>query len=390
MNSTAATTQYQKYGVRWIVLLAFAFITVMSQINWITFAPIMNDVAKHYNVTADLILLLTASYMIFYIPVNFPATWALDKYGLKWGTGIGVILTGVFGLVRGLAGNNFLIIAIAQVMMAIGQPFLLNSFSKLAVTWFPENEKATATGLGTLSIMLGIMIGMALTPILYAAKGINFVLQIYGWLSIIALVLYLVVVKNTPPTPPNSQASEKVFSFKGMKGLFSNYNFNLLLIIIFIGLGAFNAISSEIDNIFLRFTSPEGASGYIGGIMILGGLIGAGIISVISDKTGKRKLFLILAPLISIFASYLFVVVDNFTAIMTISFFFGFFLVSALPVALIYAAEITYPVSEEASNGLMMTAGQISGLLFLIQFNMYFITVIFIIATIVAVLLKEE
>ncbi|MHA1868587.1 MAG: hypothetical protein ACTSXD_11135 [Candidatus Heimdallarchaeaceae archaeon] len=40
----------------------------------------------------------------------------------------------------------------------------------------------------------------------------------------------------------------------------------------------------------------------------------------------------------------------------------GFFLVAALPVALTFAAEITYPLPEEVSNGWMMWAGQISGI----------------------------
>ncbi|MHA1187722.1 MAG: hypothetical protein ACTSSK_12770, partial [Candidatus Heimdallarchaeota archaeon] len=48
-----------------------------------------------------------------------------------------------------------------------------------------------------------------------------------------------------------------------------------------------------------------------------------------------------------------------------ISFFLGFFLVSALPVGLTYAAELTYPLPEETSNGIMMWIGQISGIILL-------------------------
>ena len=36
----------------------------------------------------------------------------------------------------------------------------------------------------------------------------------------------------------------------------------------------------------------------------------------------------------------------------------GFFLVSALPVGMQYAAEITYPTPEGTSNGLIQLAGQ--------------------------------
>ena len=42
----------------------------------------------------------------------------------------------------------------------------------------------------------------------------------------------------------------------------------------------------------------------------------------------------------------------------TSAFVMGFFLVSAMPIAMQYAAEITYPTPEGTSNGLMQLTGQ--------------------------------
>jgi hypothetical protein len=44
---------------------------------------------------------------------------------------------------------------------------------------------------------------------------------------------------------------------------------------------------------------------------------------------------------------------------------FGFFLLSSGPVGFQYGAEITYPVSEGTSNGFLLLAGQISGIIFI-------------------------
>jgi MFS family permease len=365
------------------------FVALMTQVNWITFAPIMEDVASDYDVSEDSILLLTAVYMIAYIPVNFPATWAIDKYGLKWGTGVGVILTGVFGLLRAFAGDNFELLMFAQVMTAIGQPFVLNSFTKLSVSWFPESEKATATGLGTVSILVGIIVGMVATPWLYENHGIDYVLWVYGIFSIVSMLLYLIFVKNSPENPPSASAGSKAFDFRGMRELFRSRDFNILMILVFVGLGSFNAISSEIETIFDKFEDDTNAAGQIGAIMVFGGLIGAGILSALSDKLHKRKIFLILAMFPSIPLTIILPTQDNFTLVLVLSFIFGFFLVSALPIALIYAAEITHPISEEASNGLMMTLGQVSGILLLISFNMDVITVLFAIGFIFSLILND-
>ncbi len=382
-------SEFTIYTYRWITLLFFMFVAFMTQVNWITFAPIMEDVAGDYGKSEDTILLLTAVYMIVYIPVNFPATWAIDKYGLKWGTGFGVILTGVFGLLRAFAGDNFELLMFAQVMTAIGQPFVLNSFTKLSVNWFPESEKATATGLGTVAILFGIIVGLVATPWLYEAHGIDYVLMVYGIFSIASMFLYLIFVKNSPENPPSASAGSKAFDFRGMRDLFRSRDFNILMILIFVGLGAFNAISTEIETIFDEFEDRTDAAGLIGGIMVFGGLIGAGILSALSDKLHKRKIFLILAMFTSIPLTIILPRQDNFTVVLALSFIFGFFLVSTLPIALIYAAEVTYPITEEASNGLMMTLGQVGGILLLISFNMNVITVLFAIGFIFSLILND-
>jgi hypothetical protein len=43
----------------------------------------------------------------------------------------------------------------------------------------------------------------------------------------------------------------------------------------------------------------------------------------------------------------------------------GFFLLSAGPIGFQYGAEITYPVPEGTSNGLLLLMGQISGIIFI-------------------------
>ncbi|MFV2015473.1 MAG: MFS transporter, partial [Candidatus Heimdallarchaeota archaeon] len=318
-------TNYKTEKQRWIVLALFMFIAFMTQINWITFAPITDEVASEYNVSPDAVLLLAAVYMIAYLFVNFPATWAIDKYGLKWGTGIGVILTGVFGLLRAFSGDNFGFLMFAQIMTAIGQPFILNSFTKVSINWFPENEKTTATGLGTISILLGVVVGMIATPYLYENQGIDFILWLYGILSLIAMLLYLVIVQNNPKSPPSAAAGTKVFDFRGMMNLFKVRDFNILLILVFIGLGSFNALLSDIDNIFIRFNSNTQAAGLIAATMIFGGILGAGILSTYSDKLHKRKIFLVIAMLTSIPLTVLLDNTDNLNQVLVISFIFGFF-----------------------------------------------------------------
>jgi hypothetical protein len=57
--------------------------------------------------------------MIMFAPLNFPSVFALDKYGLRTGVCLGIILT-TFGLwLRCLINQGFWIVMVGQTVCAI-------------------------------------------------------------------------------------------------------------------------------------------------------------------------------------------------------------------------------------------------------------------------------
>jgi MFS family permease len=166
METSAPNTDYKVYGYRWVILAVYMFITAVNQMMWITFAPITTDAVKFYNVSDLKIGLLSMIFMIVYLVISIPASWTIDTYGIRKGVGFGAILTGIFGLMRGIVSDNYTLVLISQIGIAVGQPFLLNAITKVAARWFPFKERATASGLGTLSMYVGILAGMILTPYL--------------------------------------------------------------------------------------------------------------------------------------------------------------------------------------------------------------------------------
>jgi MFS family permease len=136
------------------------FVVAVSQLLWITFAPITGSAAAYYGVSDLSIGLLSVSFMVVYIFVSIPASWAIDTYGIRTAVGIGAALTGIFGLLRGIVASDYTLVLIAQIGIAIGQPFILNAVTTVAARWFPIQERATAAGLGSLAIYLGILLGL--------------------------------------------------------------------------------------------------------------------------------------------------------------------------------------------------------------------------------------
>ena len=204
-----ALENYKVYRYRWVVLAVFMGVIAVNQLAWITFAPITGVAAKYFGVSDLSIGLLSMSFMIVYIFVSIPASWVIDTYGFQRAVSIGALLTGVFGMTRALAGDNYNLVLVSQIGIAVGQPFILNALTKVAARWFPILERATASGLGSLAMYLGIVIGMMLTPWLVLNYRINTMLVIYGISAVVAAGIFLVLARERPPTPASPPGQEE-------------------------------------------------------------------------------------------------------------------------------------------------------------------------------------
>ena len=364
-------TSFRVYGYRWVVLAAFMCAILANQTLWITFAPITGSAAEYYGVSDLSIGLLSMSFMIVYIVVSIPASWTIDTYGIKGAVGIGAALTGVFGLLRGLLAPSYPLVLVSQVGIAVGQPFILNAITTVAARWFPVQERATASGLGSLAMYVGIMVGMVLTPFLTTQLGIAGMLVIYGVASVIAAVVFSAVARERPPTPPcPPDQGERSLALEGLRQILRTRDFVLLLLVFFVGLGVFNSVTTWIEDI----VRPRGFSitqaGLIGGLMIMGGIVGALILPTLSDRSRRRVPFMVLALGGATLGLVGITFATSYWLLLASAFALGFFLLAAGPIGFQYGAEVTYPAPEGTSNGLLLLMGQVSGIVFILAMDM--------------------
>jgi MFS family permease len=352
------------YRARWLVLAVFGIMASMTQVLWLTFAPITGPAAAFYGKPDLMIGLLSMVFMIVYILAAIPAAWAIDTWGFKAAAGLGAVLSAVFALLRGLFASSYTIVLLAQIGIALGQPLVIGAITKVAARWFPVRERATASGLGTLALYVGPLAAMLLSPRLFLSLGMARMLVIYGAAMAAAAVLFLAVAREHPPTPAGRD--ERVLMFDGLKSMLRRRDFLLLLAIFFLGLGLFNSVSTWVEDIVRPRGFTVSQAGTLGAIMLAGGIAGAIAIPLFSDKLRRRKPFVVLA-LLGLLPGLVGMTYAAGSALLYLSgFVFGFFLLSAGPIAFQYAAEITHPAPEGTSNSLLILMGQVSGIAFIV------------------------
>ena len=355
------TSNVQVYGYRWVVLAAFMFINLTIQILWICFAPISVPAAQYYGVGELDIGLLAMIYMIVFIPVAIPASWAIDTFGFRKAVGLGAILLGVFGLLRGIFTANFTLTLVFTIGLAVAQPFILNAFTKVAAKWFALEERATAIGLAQVASFLGVVVGQMLTPSLVDAFGIATMQLIYGIIAAISAVVFLIIAREDPPTPASPSGQEqRALVLDGLRQILRLRDFYYLAVVFFLAGGIFNGLETWVGSIVHpKGFSPDDA-GTLGGLMLIGAIVGAVVFPPISDRLRQRKPILLVGMIAAIPGLALITWNSDFIVLLFAFFILGFFMIGIAPVVYQYGAEITYPTPEGTSNGLFVLAMQIS------------------------------
>ena len=68
---------------RWIILLLFSAFSATNSYQWIQYAIIPEAMMDAYSIASTTNDWMSIIYMVVYIPLIIPATWALDRYGLR-------------------------------------------------------------------------------------------------------------------------------------------------------------------------------------------------------------------------------------------------------------------------------------------------------------------
>ncbi|MBT3320028.1 MAG: MFS transporter [Clostridia bacterium] len=360
-------TEYKTFKKRWLVLAALVPIIIATEIYWLAFAPISSQVESFFGVSEISITLFAMSYMFMYILLAMPASWVVDKYGFKKSVAIGVVLMVIPAVLRYVFAEDFTVAIICQFAMAAAQPFIINISTKVPSNWFPVKERATASGLLVMAQYLGFIIPMAFSATLFGL-GMKNMMGIFALITVIAGAAALILTRENPPVMPGPPEPKEDMNFRSIKALFKNRQYLIVLVIGFVSIGLLNTLLSMIESIL----EPKGMmlqAGIAGVVFLVAGVVGAVVVPIFSDKIRKRMVLLKtgMVVLLLLLAALTFFKLP--ILIMIVYGLMGFLVMGLAPILFQHGAEAAYPSKEGTSFGMVMLMGQVSGLIFVLAFE---------------------
>ena len=302
--------QHTAYGKRWLVLFLFVMYSASNAFQWIQLVIISNVLEKYYNVSTLMVTWTALMHMVTYIPLIFPASWFLQKKGLRVAVLLGSLGTclGSWMTVLGTGQESWCwpVVFGGQTVVAISQIFILGIPADLAATWFPSSQVSTACAVGVLGNQLGIALGSVIPPIVvrdqkdasnYSQIGYDLLHMFLGNAILTSVILILVIASfdDQPPSPP-SRAQELGGDnadgnyLASIKRLATNGGFMLLLVSYGLNVGVFYAIQSLLNiEILKHFDDAQEDAGGMGLVMHICGIAGMLICGFILDKTHQYK-----------------------------------------------------------------------------------------------------
>lgn len=356
MSDTARLRQ--RY--RWVVLAAYALAAGVTQMLWLNFAPLLTLVQQRYGVSELLASSLVLVFPLVYVLLSLPAGALMDARGYRFTVGLGAIVTAAFSAVR-IFDASFWTLMAGQLGIAVAQPFVMNGVSKLVADWFDESQGATANGIGTMGMFLGMAVGMATTPALEEAVGLRWTMVVFFLVAAVSAVLFVALAKQNVPDPSHAHVEER-----GFRPLLRNAQLVLCFAAAALGLGAFNGLTTWLEQILAPQGIDATTAGIVGGVLIIGGIVGAVVIPLLSDTTGRRKPWLLGCVIIAAACMWPLCRSSTVPALIVLAAVLGFFFMPAFALLLDVSAAFAGPARAGAATSLLMLAGNAGGVVVIV------------------------
>lgn len=300
---------------RWVVLAAFGLVLFSQALLWLTFAPIETEVQTALGIGHFPVRLLALVEPLTFIAL---ATWIgmlADRRGFRFTVALGLGLMVPAAAARavaadlGLPGHTLYWILLAmQLVISAGACCCVVCIFQMPVKWFPESQRASATGLTSMSLLLGnaavfpmaALIGR-LPPLPSAHEAMmamGRVLDVFAIVVSVVALLFFALVRREPEAP--SRQGSLAPTRGVVRRLLALPDFRALALIFLWGMGIYIALLITMEKLMSFHGFSTEFAALVAGALTVGGIFGSAILPAISDRIGRRRPFILMPAAIAI------------------------------------------------------------------------------------------
>jgi MFS family permease len=185
-----------------IALLAIGFfINYVDRGNLATAAPLIKTELKLSNTQIGLLI---SAFFWVYVPCQLLAAWLVSKINAYRTLTIGLVIWSAATMLTGLA-QGFVTLLVLRCLLGLGESATFPASSKLLAQHLPVGRLGSANAVNSAGIILGPAVGTFLGGLLIAHGGWRLLFALFGGLSLLWLVPWLVTTSALSSDDDDSQ-----------------------------------------------------------------------------------------------------------------------------------------------------------------------------------------
>lgn len=338
---------------QWGLLGAFCLLVALTQVFWLTYAPVTTEAAAALGVGEGAIGDLAVVNPLLFVLLALPAGRLVDR-ALVPALTTGALLTCLGAVVRALDPSSYAVTMSGQVLLSVAQPFVLTATTALAARGFPPERRTLAITAGSAAQFLGVLVGAVGGAPLVAAGGVDLLVRVHAALGVVAVVLVLLTLRRARVEPVVDRASHPVRAVLGDRFLAA------LAVLLFVGVGTFNAVATWLDPLLGRL-GHAGLGGPFVALMTVAGVVGAAVLPGPAASRDRRRTVLLAATTVTVLVFVALAFTADPVVIAVLLALDGFVLLAGLPIALDWSELHVGPSRAGAATGALLLAGNLGG-----------------------------
>lgn len=357
-GADAPTTSITARVGPWFALVPYGLYMASTQLSWLTYAPVTKQAQAAFDVSAGSVGDLAVVVPLFYVLLGVPSGRWLDRW-YRPILVVGTVLSGAGVAIRALEPESYAHALTGQIVLAIGQPLVINAFTKLPARHFTATQRTVAVSSVSAAQFIGILGASATGAWLVERGGISHLVNVHAVIVMAACSVFLASLAIQDRLP----AESAVTSPRGV--VRANRDVRLLAAQLFIGFGLFNAFATWIDPIQTEFGN-RGLGGPLVTVVTVAGILGAVTLPALAVRLRRRRQLLITIGMVNVAAILSISFVRAPLALVGIAAIMGFALLAGLPAALDYSEELVGREHAGLVAGFLMVVGNLGATAFVL------------------------
>ena len=336
---------------RWSVVVVFALLGGVTQVLWVTYAPVADAASSHYGVTDGAIGWLANVFPLLYVLLAIPAGLVLDRW-FRGGLAAGAVLTALGALLR-LGGDGYAWALAGQLLVGVAQPLVLNAITGVASRYLPPERRPAGIAVGSAGTFGGLIVGFGLGA---AIPSIRPLLTVQAGLAVVVAVAVLAALRV-----PGTHRATRAPGLGAVRATLRDPVLRRLCGLVFVPFGVFVALSTFAQPLLEPAGVSEQTAGLILVANVVAGVLGCAVVPVFAYRRTREMRVLAVALVVTSMACLALAVAPGvavgFVAVTAL----GFVLLPALPIVL-ELTERRAGAAEGTATGLIWLTGNLGGL----------------------------